>query len=130
MVERVCNFGPDRSLVGIYTQPDKTNQSPDLPTVVLLNAGLLHHVGQNRLNVTLARCLSGLGYPTFRFDFSGQGDSHVQTGSAAVGDRCVNEVGEALDFLQRTRDTKSFVLIGLCTGADNAHRSAVADERV
>jgi hypothetical protein len=35
-----------------------------------------------------------------------------------------------MDYLESTRGAERFVLIGLCTGADNAHRAAVADPRV
>jgi len=130
MNEHVCRFGADRSLLGISSEPDSVQHNEKLPTVILLNAGLLHHVGQNRMNVTLARHLADMGYSTFRFDFSGLGDSAVQNSTAAVRERNVSEVRDAMDFLQDTRAAKSFVLIGLCTGADNAHRAAVADDRV
>jgi hypothetical protein len=130
ITERVCKFGTDRSLLGIYAEPREELPDAALPTVILLNAGLLHHVGQNRLNVTLGRRLAEIGHPSFRFDFSGLGDSLVQRSALSVQERNVAEVREAMDFLQQTRGADRFVLIGLCTGADTAHRSAVADERV
>lgn len=101
-----------------------------MPAVILLNAGLLHHVGQNRLNVTLARRLARQGYRSFRFDFSGIGDSLPRQSSASVRERNTEEIGQAIDYLANSRGIDTFVLIGLCTGADNAHRAAVADSRV
>jgi pimeloyl-ACP methyl ester carboxylesterase len=128
--ERICKFGPDNALLGILTEPQHAAVEPDFPDVILLNAGLLHHVGQNRLNVLLARRLANSGYATFRFDFSGIGDSRQQTSAAPVRERNIKEIQEVIDYLERSRGKREFVLIGLCTGADNAHRAAVADPRV
>jgi len=35
-----------------------------------------------------------------------------------------------MDFLGKQKKSEKFIVIGLCTGADNAHRIAVADKRV
>ena len=50
------------------------------PTVVLLNAGIVHRVGPNRMHVLLARALAAAGIPSLRFDMSGIGDSPEPTG--------------------------------------------------
>jgi hypothetical protein len=42
----------------------------------------------------------------------------------------VGEIREAMDFLQQSKGIDYFVLYGLCSGADNAYRIAVVDERV
>ncbi|MEM7278543.1 MAG: hypothetical protein AAF385_10490 [Pseudomonadota bacterium] len=128
MSERVCKFGPNRALVGIYTEASK--EQTDRPTVLLFNAGLLHRVGQNRLNVSLAREVAAQGFPAFRFDFSGLGDSASQASEVSVRERQVAEMSAAMDFLEHFRGASQFVLVGLCTGADNAHRAAVSDKRV
>jgi pimeloyl-ACP methyl ester carboxylesterase len=128
--ERICKFGLDHGLLGILTEPEHAAVRSDLPDVILLNAGLLHHVGQNRLNVLLARRLATSGYATFRFDFSGIGDSRLRTDAAPVRERNIKEIQDVITYLERSRGSREFVLIGLCTGADNAHRAAVADARV
>lgn len=129
MNERICRFGPENALLGVLSDAGST-ANPDLPTAVVLNAGLLHHVGQNRMSVLLARQLARRGYDSFRFDFSGIGDSRQRSDAASVRERNVAEVRLAMDYLEKTRGARKFVLIGLCTGADNAHRAAVADQRV
>ncbi|QYZ65452.1 MAG: hypothetical protein OI74_16440 [Gammaproteobacteria bacterium (ex Lamellibrachia satsuma)] len=128
MRERVYLFGSDGGLVGVSTEPSTLDA--DRPAVLLLNAGLLHHVGQNRLSVTLARALGELGWFTFRFDISGVGDSVTRKTAKPIQERSIDEIREAMDFLQQRRGINRFVLYGLCTGADNAFRAAVADERV
>ncbi len=130
MKERICKFGNNHSLLGITTDPEPDDYDETLPAVILVNAGLLHHVGQNRLNVTLARRLAKKGFLAFRFDFSGQGDSEIQDSSAPVRERSIDEIKQVLDYLQASRNISDFVVIGLCTGADNAHRGAVADKRI
>ena len=130
MNERICKFGDDGKMLGILTGPESGESPAGLPAVILLNAGLLHHVGQNRLNVMLARRLAQLGYRCFRFDFSGIGDSRPRQSSASVRERNTEEILQAIDYLEKSQGINAFVLIGLCTGADNAHRAAVADARV
>lgn len=90
----------------------------------------MHHVGPNRLQVHLNRILAGEGFLAFRFDLSGIGDSEVRRGLSSVEERSVSEIQEAMDYLQSSYEIDHFVLVGLCTGADNSHRAAVADERV
>ena len=130
MKERICKFGTNHSLLGIATDPDPARHNDSLPAIILVNAGLLHHVGQNRLNVTLARRIAKNGFLAFRFDFSGLGDSEVQDTSSPVRERSIDEIKQVMDYLQATKNISSFVLVGLCTGADNAHRGAVADKRI
>lgn len=72
MREETCVFGSANPLVGIITHPEI---DVGLPTVILLNAGLIHRIGPNRVYVRLARHLAGLGFQVLRFDLSGIGDS-------------------------------------------------------
>ena len=60
MRERVCEFGPQLNLTGLLTEPTATTH-PELPAVVMLNAGLLHRVGPHRMSVILARKLAEQG---------------------------------------------------------------------
>lgn len=98
--------------------------------MIFLNPGLLHHVGANRFHVHLARILAAQGYLAFRFDLSGIGDGIAQKGPSSVLERSVRETREAMDHIQSRLGVDHFVLVGLCTGADNGHRVAVTDERV
>lgn len=128
MRERPITFGSTATLLGIVTTPAEPRV--DLPGVLLLNAGLLHRVGPNRLNVELARSLADRGFTSLRFDMAGIGDSELATGSVLDIERSRQDVVEAMDGLAASDGLERFVLIGLCTGAYNAFRAALVDERV
>ncbi len=138
MKERVVLFGSDRSLVGITTEPQLPAQSTaardaadrQLPAVLILNAGLIHRVGPNRLHVKLGRRFSELGFHVLRFDFSGLGDSPASRTAIPFDQRAPNEAGEAMDFLMRTCGVQSFLPVGICSGADVAFSLAQRDDRV
>ncbi len=129
MRERALVFGP-ANLVGILTQPDPEVALPDAPAFVILNSGILHRVGASRLYVRLARTLAQEGFTTLRFDFSGVGDSEVRKDAIPVEERFVTETREAMDYLTATTGASSFVVGGLCSGADGAFFTSLEDQRV
>lgn len=127
--ERTMLFGEGKSLVGVFTEPEG-GTVPGRPALVLLNAGVLHRVGPNRLHVRLARSLAEAGLSTLRFDQSGLGDSPPRPSGLPFVRAMVDEVRQAMDALATTRGITSFVLGGICSGADNSLRAAAEDERV
>lgn len=127
-MERVLVFGAEKNLVGICSEP--AAGANGLPGVVLLNAGLLHRVGPYRLYVELARGLAELGFSVLRFDAAGLGDSVMPRDSRDYAARSRDDIIAALDYLEKNKGIKAFVLMGLCSGADNAHAVAAVDERV
>lgn len=122
-------FGPQRSLVGIVTSPVQPGGA-DLPAVVLLNAGLMHRVGPNRLYVRIARALADRGFAVLRFDFSGMGDSRPRADQLPYVESAAQEVRLAMDWLAEHRGASRFLLIGHCAGAGIALLVARADPRV
>lgn len=127
--EKVLKFGPTRGLVGVLTEPPP-DAAPRLP-VIFLNSGILHHVGASRLYVRIARKLAEMGHPCFRFDFSGIGDSEPRRDTLAAAESAVVETREAMDLVgARKGGVDRFILIGLCSGADMAFKTAQVDERV
>jgi alpha-beta hydrolase superfamily lysophospholipase len=127
MKEQVLRFGDGDLLVGVLSEPP-AESARDLG-VVLLNAGLVHHAGPNRLWVQLARELAGAGFVTLRCDFSGIGDSPPRGDTLPFEQSAVLEARAALDALAR-RGPQRFALVGLCSGAEIAFKTACADERV
>ncbi len=130
MKENVCNFGPDGSLFGILTEPDKDIRVAGAPIALILNAGIVHRVGPFRIHVDIARQLASKGFSTLRLDLSGLGDSATRTGKIGIEDRAVLDVSDAMDFLEQETGVNQFTLLGLCSGAYNAHRVAVKDDRI
>jgi hypothetical protein len=128
--EEVVQFGPDRCLTGIVTHPSKVKRREEAPTAVILNAGALHRVGPMRLHVYLARSLAANGITAMRLDLSGLGDSRVRSGRLSADRRAVMDVVSALDHLQTKYGQQRFTLMGLCSGAYNAHLSSLEDRRV
>jgi len=59
MNEQILQFGPNNCLNGIYTPP--ANTKAEAPTLICLNAGVLHRIGINRFHVKLAREMARCG---------------------------------------------------------------------
>jgi len=130
MQETICRFGSDKGLFGILTVPDAKEKIDGAPIAIILNAGIVHRVGPFRLHVDLARQLAQRGYSTLRMDLSGLGDSQPRTGKVDSDNRAELDVKDAMDFLKQLTSTNEFVLLGLCSGAYNAHKVSVNDHRV
>jgi pimeloyl-ACP methyl ester carboxylesterase len=130
MRETVSLFGKMESLVGILTDPAPRGRDSALPAVILLNAGLIHRVGPNRLHVKIARTLARQGFVVFRFDFSGIGDSGVRADNLPFEESAVSETQEAMEHLGASRGSKRFVLLGISSGAMVSYKTACRDPRV
>ena len=128
MREEAVHFGASKSLVGVVTDPAEDGSSR--PAVILLNSGIIHRVGPNRLYVTLARRLAQAGFVVLRFDLSGIGDSIIRRDNVPFERSSVQETQEAMAYLAATRGVDRFLLAGICTGAVVAYHTARADQRV
>jgi len=130
VTEEALLLGMHESLVGVYTPSAPSVARPDGGlAVVLLNAGLIHHVGPQRLHVKLARALAERGFNALRLDLSAIGDSSVRPDSLPSHDLAVREPKEIMDDLERRGHTR-FLLFGICSGASLALQAASADSRV
>jgi pimeloyl-ACP methyl ester carboxylesterase len=132
MKESTVLLGKDRSLVGILTENVDENVSKrnDLTGLLLLNAGLIHHVGPNRIYVKIARMLASMGFVVLRFDFSGIGDSGPRKDKLPATESMSDEVRQAMDYLEKLKGIHQFICIGLCDGAAAAAQISAVDHRV
>jgi pimeloyl-ACP methyl ester carboxylesterase len=128
-VERAVKLGSRNSMVGILTEP-ATGSPQNLPTVVILNTGIIHRVGHNRMYVALSRRLAAMGHVVLRFDFSGVGDSAPREDGRPLLESSLADVAEALDWLEAGSGMRRIILVGLCSGADHALLYAHTDPRV
>jgi pimeloyl-ACP methyl ester carboxylesterase len=125
-IEHVARFGED--LVGIMTIP--AQMAPGAPACLLLNTGVMNRIGPHRLNVKIARGLAAVGVPSLRLDLSGLGDSPAAKTPLRADAQAVADLQAAMDHVQQTLGIDRFVVFGLCSGAVNGYRLALADPRV
>jgi hypothetical protein len=115
--EEAILFGASKSLVGVVTDPAENGKTR--PAVILLNSGIIHRVGPNRLYVTLARRLARVGFVVLRYDHSGIGDSVIRRDNLPFERSSVQETREAMEYLATTR--------GWTASSRDLHRAVVAD---
>jgi dienelactone hydrolase len=127
MRERAYRFGRSQHLMGIAGLPDETTGKTG---VIVLNAGLVYRIGPFRLHVDLTRHLNARGYPTLRMDLSTIGDSSATDEAQSREQQVRADLSDAMALLGEQSGCTRFVLIGLCSGAANAHLAAGSDERV
>jgi hypothetical protein len=132
MTERILRFGPNGSLTGILTLPDRA--SPERPfadtAIVFLNAGAVHRIGPWRMHVDLARAFAAGGRAGFRFDLSGLGDSICRTGAGVLEERWKEDLLAALDAVEAGTGIRRFVLFGVCSGAYLGWHGGLWDRRI
>lgn len=130
-MEKVFLMGEKRNLVGILSQSDSAKTGEEKPFILMLNSGLVHRPGPFRMNTEFAMLLAEQGFSSFRFDLSGIGDSEKQAmDSMLYKDRNLSDVGEAIDFIVEKVNPARIIVMGLCTGADLAHRSAAKYDEI
>lgn len=129
-VEEPVQFGEGGRLFGVLTLPREPHRSSRVrPAFVVLNSGLLHRVGPSRLHVRLARQLATHGFTTFRVDLSGRGDSPKRPGLTSQQSVGADYL-EIVQLLDARIGPVPRILLGICSGADNAVRLAIGDEQV
>ena len=124
--ETIFEIKDDPHLFGIVSEPRHAIER-SLPTVILLNAGTVHHVGPNRLYVQMARNLSAQGFRCVRMDLNGLGDSFGEPGTLeneSYAGTAFRDIQIAIKEVQRRYGAKKIVLLGLCSGAYAAFQSA------
>lgn len=132
ITETAVFLDSDKILFGVLSAPAADNDAaasqPPRRAILLLNAGATHHVGPNRLYVTLARRWASLGHVVLRMDISGIGDSLPRPGeteNTVYTARAGEDILEAIRYLRERHATTEFRAIGLCSGAYHAFKAAV-----
>lgn len=126
-VDTPMKFGPENRLFGMLCRPER-GRSDDL--VLIPNGGRDPSFGAARQHVVLARRLAQAGIASFRFDFTGLGDSPnpQRVFPHAFTDR-IADTKAALDAMSALGFSR-FSMHGLCVGAYHALYGALADERL
>ena len=126
ITEQPLQLGEGDRLLGILTLPAAVEAQR--PAFIIPNTGVEHRVGPNRMHVELARSLAEAGLVTVRLDLGGLGDSDVDPVRGRT--ESTQDLRMAMDALSQLGIANRFVLVGLCSGAHDAHQATKADERV
>ncbi|MCU1491272.1 MAG: exosortase system-associated hydrolase 2, partial [Acidimicrobiaceae bacterium] len=105
-------------LFGIVAEP--ASGASGGPTILLLNVGLLRHVGPGRIWVEVARRLALLGMRSVRFDLRGIGDSPRGPGPSSTHPvEALDDIVQVMEAVSPS-DPSNVVLVGICSGAYHA----------
>ncbi|MDZ7630724.1 MAG: hypothetical protein U5K74_05020 [Gemmatimonadaceae bacterium] len=129
MKETAVTFGAHGGLVGVITEPTAGKDNVRR-AVIVSNIGMHHRVGPYRIWVELARTLAASGITVLRFDLSGMGDSAQRSDAATPADRADRDLDDAMALLTERLGITEFILIGLCSGVDSTHSTAVRSAQV
>lgn len=126
--EYVVTTGGPTPIYGVATRPEPAASRN--AGLILLNSGLLHHVGSSNFSVNVARRAAALGFLSLRYDASGIGDSPARASHADHQQRAVEECTEVLNEFGKAEGVDRFILCGLCSGAFTGFVTAQHDQRV
>lgn len=111
-------------LVGILHRPKEQSKLG----VLIVTGGPQYRIGSHRQFLLLARSYAGAGFPTFRFDHRGTGDSE---GSFEGFERIDEDISAAITaFMDRVAGVERIVLWGLCDAASAILLYAARDPRI
>jgi alpha-beta hydrolase superfamily lysophospholipase len=126
--EQACFLDDHRLIFGIISTP-APEQTPVRALAMLVNSGAVHHIGPNRLYVTLARKWAAQGIGVIRLDLSGIGDSATRPGEKEniVYSSCAGaDIAAALAFVRQRFGDIPVHSMGVCSGGYHSFKAAVA----
>ncbi|MES2663744.1 MAG: alpha/beta hydrolase [Pseudomonadota bacterium] len=118
-IQDVFTLGRHNHLVAIMERPCLLERQQ---LVVMINAGLVPHVGPFRMHVDLSRALVDQGIASLRFDLSGIGDSQWPINAAVGVEQHLQDMDDLTAWIQQNFPDYSVWVFGSCTGADYAHQ--------
>jgi uncharacterized protein len=129
MSERAVVFDCEgEELLGILHLPAIEITEQPTTAVMIIVGGPQYRVGSHRQFVLTARFLATAGYPVFRFDYRGMGDS---SGPVRTFEQAGDDIGAALAALfQELPSLRSVCVFGLCDAASAALLFCSSDPRV
>ncbi len=118
---------------GILARPSEERQRG--LCAIYLNAGAVRDSGPNRMWVERSRAWAARGVPSLRIDLEDIGEADGAPGGVATptgyfAGKYEAQIEAVLDALGERYPEADFLLVGLCSGAYFAFRTALADDRV
>ena len=127
LTERPVFLSSMAVLFGIVTEPSVGEKRRR--AVILLNVGAEHHIGSNRMYVSLARQWARYGYTVLRLDLAGLGDSATRPqrpDNEVFPAAALEDIHVAIEFIRTKYGANEITLGGVCSGAYHSLRAAVA----
>jgi pimeloyl-ACP methyl ester carboxylesterase len=127
LTETAMLLSTEPRMFAIVTEP--RDDEPRRRGVILLNAGATHHVGPNRMYVTLARRWARRGYLVVRMDLAGLGDSDTRRDrpdGEVYPPAALDDIRVAVDFMRERYGITNITIGGLCSGAYHSLQAAAA----
>jgi len=130
-LERAAYIGPTPGLLSLLSEPADAAMRPAAHMgILMLNAGAIRLTGPNGMYVPLARSWASQGHTVLRVDIGGLGDSPPHPGSpdnVVYSLSALSDVRRAVAHLQAQPGVRHVVIMGLCSGAYHAFKSAAHD---
>ncbi len=101
-------------LVGVLHRAEHVVAQEHPIAVLNVVGGPQYRVGSHRQFVQIARRLAAHGYPVFRFDYRGMGDSE---GESRTFESVAEDIACAMSVVRECLPDHSIVMMGLCDGA-------------
>jgi pimeloyl-ACP methyl ester carboxylesterase len=131
LTERPVFIDSGALLFGIVTEPGEG--AAYRGGVILQNSGAVHHIGSNRMYVSLARRWARRGYVVLRVDLGGIGDSSTRPASPdddVFAPAAIDDIRAAIQFVRDRYQVSDITLGGVCSGAYHALHAAAANVSV
>lgn len=124
-IERAVSFScSGANLLGVLHQPEPAKSRG----ILLVVGGPQYRIGSHRQFVLISRALAAEGYPVFRFDYRGMGDSE---GELKGFEHISQDITAAIDtFYKEVPSIEKVVIWGLCDAASAAAFYSPGDQRV
>lgn len=126
VAERAVFLDDAQSLFGVATCPVGGQTSR---TLIVLNSGGKHRIGNGGMYVTFARRLATRGWSVLRFDLAGIGDSPPHPASPendVYTSHATKDLEAAVRFARSNLGAHRVEVAGLCSGAYHAFKGAAA----
>lgn len=121
MTEIAVQFGRDQNLVGVISEPQEEIKA----ALIWLNAGMIHHVGPNRIYVKVARRLIDSNFLSLRFDLSATGDSFMGPNDMGYFEQAICDIEDAVEYIQNNyKKIDKIILVGFCASTTYAIKIA------
>lgn len=126
--EGAAYIGHTPPLLGLLSEPaDEAQRQHAHMGILMLNAGAIRLVGPNGMYVPLARTWAHQGHTVLRVDIGGLGDSPPHAGwpdNTVYSANALADVHSAIQHLRAQTGVRQVVVMGLCSGAYHAFKSA------